>query len=102
MLKEHHGTVEETVAFSGVIGHLFENVLEDNIVSEIAELDAPKFYKEFEASIIHYQKWGLPMRFNSESEFLIEAKQKKLKFITISSSYGLSGWVICTAVTIGT
>jgi hypothetical protein len=36
-LKEHHGNREGTVIFSGVIGHLFENVLEGNIVLEFAE-----------------------------------------------------------------
>jgi fatty acid/phospholipid biosynthesis enzyme len=99
-LKEHHGNSEGTVIFSGVIGHLFENVLEGNIVLEFAELEAPQFYKEFEKSILHYQKWGLPMLFKSEIEFLSESQQKNLKFISISTSYGLSGWVICTTVTI--
>jgi hypothetical protein len=75
-LKEHHGSKEGTVVFGGVIGHVFENVLEGNIVSEFSELEAPQFYKEFENSILHYQKWGLPMVFKSEEEFLSESQEK--------------------------
>jgi len=99
-LKEHHGNESGTVVFRGVVGHRFENVLEGNIVLEFSESSAAQFYNEFESQILSYQKWGLPVVSKNLQEFLGESKKKNRRFFTISTSYGLSGWVICTEVTV--
>ena len=99
MLKEHHGNKSGTLVFRGVVGHHFENVLEGNIVLECSELNAVEFYNEFESQILSYQKCGLPVASKNQEEFIVESKNKSFRFVAISTSYGLSGWVICTEVT---
>lgn len=99
-LKQHHGSENGTVIFSGVIGHRFENVLEGNIVLNIEEYEPLQFHSQFEQEIIEYVKWGLPLSFKSRSEFEVQSNHKSLNFIGISSSYGLSGWVICTNISV--
>ncbi len=99
-LNEPHGTGEGVIIFSGVIGHRFENVLEGNVILALEELNSNEFYNSFESQVQYYQKWGLPMRFKTKEEFICESVQMELKFFSISTSYGLSGWVICNEVAI--
>ena len=99
-LKQHHGSESGTVILGGVIGHRFEKVLEGNIVLSIEEYKPLHFHAQFKNEILEYVKWGLPLRFESSAEFEAQSNQKNLKFIVISSSYGLSGWVICTSVSV--
>lgn len=99
-LKQYHGSESGTVIFDGVIGHHFKNILEGNIVLSIEEYGPLKFHADFENEILEYVKWGLPLNFKGSAEFEAQSNHKGLKFIVISSSYGLSGWVICTNVSV--
>lgn len=99
-LQMHHGDEKGTVIFNGVVGHSFEHVLEGNIVSSFGEYGIAQFYEKFAHDLREYQRWGLPLQFKNLAEFEVESNRKKLKFIVISSSYGLSGWIICTQIKI--
>ncbi|MEQ1545353.1 hypothetical protein [Methyloglobulus sp.] len=99
-LSEHHGERTGVVIFKNVLGHHFEHTLVGNIVLEFEEYDASLFYKTFSNEIEKYQNYGLSLASKNSEEFVSESEQKKLKLIVISSSYGMSGWVICSEVTI--
>ena len=99
-LTEHHGSKSGVVEFEHVMGHHFVHVLEGNIVLDFEEYSASEFFQSFEKEVQTYQKYGLPIKTDGAEIFAAEALNKNLKFIVISSSYGLSGWVICKAVVV--
>jgi hypothetical protein len=98
--KEHHGKKEAVVTFSGVTGHLLEHALEGNIILDFEEHgDLSVFYKRASSDLQRYQKYGLPLKTNTEQEFISSMQGANLKAYEISSSYGLTGWVLATEVT---
>ena len=99
-LREHHGEKTGVVIFKSIFGHQFQHTLEGNIVLAFEEYEADLFYKEFSNDIEIYQKYGLSVTSKNLEEFIDESENKKLKLIVISSSYGMSGWIICGEVTI--
>jgi hypothetical protein len=82
------------IEFNGVKGHHFENVLEGNILFGIEESTSEEFYKENTATLEAYGRFGLPLSVKTKQEFVEDISKNNLKIFVISSSYGLTGWVI--------
>lgn len=99
-LRGRSGTKNGVIVFERLIGHHFEHVLDSNIVLEFEEYNADEFYQGFYKEIQVYQRHGLPIKTKSAEIFADEAFKRSLKFIVISSSHGLSGWVICENVSV--
>lgn len=93
--KDFSKSDNATIEFEGVIGHFFEHSLAGNIIFDItASDDLATFYKDYEKDLLDYFKYGLPLEADTLNSFVKEMEKKRLKAFEISSSYGLSGWVI--------
>jgi len=87
----------ECLVFSGVEDYFFEHDLGVNVVYSIEEVP---LLTHLEANASYFQeeaKWGWP-RFwrGSVSKTIDQLRAKDAKCFELSSSYGLSGWVIAT------
>jgi len=97
-LREHHGSHEVQLVFSGVVGHLLEHALGGNIILEFCEDDVEVFYESASNELKRYQKYGLPLDASTKERFVNDMSAKKLKCFSLSTSYGLSGWVLAVSV----
>lgn len=84
------------IIFENAIAHYFEHVWEGNILLGIEEFNPIDFYNDYESRLKEDHKYGLPISVDSADIFSSEIKDKKLKIYVIDSSYGMSGWVICS------
>ena len=97
-LREHYGERTGVVIFENVFGHHFEHTLAGNIVLAFEKYDPSLFYKTFSNDIEKYRKYGLQLSSNNLGEFVSESKTRNFKLVVISSSYGMSGWIICDEI----
>lgn len=88
----------EQVVFSDVEDYFFEHDLGVNIVYAIEEVDMLKVLQACEQRFRESEKWGWP-RFwkGSTSATVAQLGVKGAKCFELSSSYGLSGWVIAAS-----
>lgn len=93
-LREHHGEDHATLIFSGVVGHLLEHALAGNIVLDLGEIDSTTFYTREKQGLKRYQKYGLHLDATSLHSFLSDLAKRNLTCYELSTSYGLSGWII--------
>src|SRR5438067_1692841 len=90
----------ENVVFSGVVDYFFEHDLGTNIIYAIEESPIEPFVQENAALFMREQKWGWPRTWEGNAEQMIRHLQEhKFKLWVLSSSYGLSGWVLALQVT---
>lgn len=83
--------------FHGVISHLFEHALQDNILFDIVEV-SPAMIVEANAGLLG-DSWRYgwpPINYDGDlSKLCDELKNQRIKGFEIQASYGLSGWVLC-------
>ena len=97
-IREHHGDHEVKLVFTGVVGHLLEHALGGNIVLDFGENDVDMFYEYASKELKRYQKYGLPLDASTKENFERDMSLKQLKCFELSTSYGLSGWVLAVSV----
>ena len=89
----------EKVVFEGVEDYFFEHDLGINIVYAIEEVS---LFAHLQASVNQFQensKWGWPRFWRGDvSKTLEYLSARGAKCFELSSSYGLSGWVVATSV----
>ena len=90
------------VVFKGVQGYRFENDAFGNIIFGLEKVSAERFLVEYGAEILESRRSAGspgPWATNLESALIHLQKQGAHGFI-LSSSYGLSGWVLAQDVCI--
>jgi hypothetical protein len=90
------------VIFEGVQGYRFENDAFGNIIFGLETVPAEHLLAEFAADISEaYRMAGSPgpwaANLGSAAEYL---RERDIKGFTLSSSYGLSGWVLAKEMSI--
>ena len=88
------------LVFSGVLDYFLQGDLGTNIVAAISEAQLEPFVRENARSFQEEQKFGWPRSWKGSTEETVRyLKQSKAKLWTLSSSYGLAGWILGTGVT---
>jgi hypothetical protein len=86
--------------FSGVLDYFLQGDLGTNIVAAIAEAPIEPFVRENAHSFKEEQKFGWPRSWKGSTEETVQyLKQSRARLWTLSSSYGLAGWILGTGVT---
>jgi hypothetical protein len=89
----------EDVIFTGVEDYFFEHDLGVNIVYAIQEVPLLEFLRTNEQQFQENAKWGRPRFWSGEViQTLEQLSAKGARSFELSSSYGLSGWVVAAAV----
>jgi hypothetical protein len=87
------------VVFSEVEGYFFEHDLGGNILFSIEEEQVESFLRYHAEKFQHESKWGWPLFWQgdvgSTQRYMMN---RSLKPFDISTSYGLSGWVVAESV----
>ncbi len=88
-------SVEETdIIFTDVLNHWFEQQLKGSIIFDISESEISHFVKENSELLIKNKAFGWPMMYESIDDFERLLTDEKYKYINLSSSYGMNGWVL--------
>jgi hypothetical protein len=84
------------VVFRDVVAHLLEHVLPGNILFGIEERDVESLVQDEADLFAESWRWGWPpVEYDGNLETLVAAlRQRLVRAYLISSSYGLSGWVL--------
>ncbi len=87
------------IVFRGVVAHHFANVLQGNILFDVEEAEVGSFVRENEQLLAESWRYGWPpLAYNGDLNALVEAlKAAAVRAYSISSSYGLSGWVLAAS-----
>ena len=88
-----------SVVFADVEGYFFEHDLGGNILYSISEEPLEAFLSRNAERFEKETKWGWPLFWRSSiGQTLEHLNAKHVKCFEISSSYGLSGWVLASKV----
>jgi len=86
--------------FKDVLTHQFEQILLENIIPEISENSIESFFK-YKKDLLEEKKYtGWPIGEKNLKQSLEVMLQEGYKYITISSSLGLKGFIICKSYSI--
>ncbi len=87
------------VVFSNVEGYFFEHDLGGNILYSISEESLHALLTQNASRFQEESKWGWPLFWRGGVEGTVEfLREKNVKCYEVSSSYGLSGWVLATNI----
>ena len=87
------------VVFSGVAGYFFEHDLGTNILYSLSEQPLEPFLAEHEGHFQQEKKWGWPLFWKGGVKQTLQyLDEKRVRCFAISSSHGLSGWVLTADV----
>jgi hypothetical protein len=87
-----------SVVFSEVEGYFFGHDLGQNILYSISEEPLEAFLSRNAKRFEEEQKWGWPLFWRGSIGQTLDHLRGKAKCFEISSSYGLSGWVMASKV----
>ena len=83
------------LVFSQVEGYLVQHDLGRNIILSVEEQALDHFLADHEATFADESKWGWPLFWKGSRERTAQfVSSKGCRVWGISSSYGLSGWVV--------
>jgi len=89
----------ETVTFRQVEGYFLEHDLGVNIVYSIEEVNIEEHIFSHALSFEEQSRWGWPLYWKGTVENTLEhLKGVGAKCFLLSTSYGLTGWVVCREV----
>ena len=87
------------VVFAGVEGYFFEHDLGGNILYAIEENSVEDFLRENAEWFERERKWGWPLFWKSDVDGTMRhIFEARAKLFDISTSYGLSGWIVAQSV----
>ena len=91
--REPHESTD--VIFDDVVAYHFENDLFGTIIFDIEEVDLAALLKEHAAMFEEGWRYGWPRGWQKEKEEIEAfARRLEMRAFELSSSYGMSGWVI--------
>ncbi len=85
----------KNIEFNDVLTHDFDNVMEGNIVLDLDILDFNDLFEDYEITKEMMSYLG---NSNKRDEIVTSLKNDNYKCYEISSSYGLSGWIIAKKI----
>jgi hypothetical protein len=87
------------VVFDDVLAYHFENDLFGTIIFDIVEIALPALLKEHAAKFEVGWRYGWPRGWEKEKEEIeIFARRLEMRAFELSSSYGMTGWVIAKSM----
>lgn len=87
------------LVFSGVEGYFFEHDLGENILYSIQEESLEEFLRENAEWFDAEKNWGWPLFWKGGVEGVRRhLSEAHAKLFDISTSYGLSGWILAQSV----
>lgn len=92
----------QTVVFEGVQGYFFEHDMGINIVYRIEEVSQEEHVLNNAGAFAASSKWGWPSFWRETAQETISVLLGSgMRCFELSSSYGLSGWVVAASVRAG-
>ncbi len=82
------------IVFSDVLVHMFENQLEGSIIFSIEKQEIFQFIKDNSDLLKKQKNYCWPMCYDTIEELEERLFKEQYSYYVISSSYGLSGWII--------
>ncbi|WP_252250315.1 hypothetical protein [Clostridium sp. ZBS13] len=82
------------IIFSDVLAHFFENQLNGSVIFDIGEYNINQFVNENSELLEKQKNYCWPIDYNTIEELTEKLLKDKYCYYVISSSYGLSGWVL--------
>jgi hypothetical protein len=84
------------IVFHGVCAHYFEHMLPGNILFDVSEIEIDELVSENAALLAASWRYAWPpIEYRGDLDVLSAAlKNTSLRAYSMSSSYGLSGWVL--------
>lgn len=104
MHTEHHvSTLVKNIdiIFSDVLVHSFNNELSGSIIFDIDKYDITKFMEDNRGLLEKQKNYCWPMYYDTTEELTNKLLQEQYSYYVISSSYGLSGWILAKSYQIG-
>lgn len=88
------------VVFQDVFAHRFEHVLEGNILFDVEEVDVENFVEGEGELFAKSWRYGWPsFEYDGDLPQLVRSmRAASARVFAVSSSYGLSGWVVARSV----
>ncbi len=83
-----------TFLAEGVLTHLFQTVLENNIILDIYESNIEKFIEENLYVLEKKKQEGWPINYENLEELKVYLNMNEYRYIIIRCSYGLQGWIL--------
>jgi hypothetical protein len=86
------------VIFSGVIAHIFEHVLRENILLGIKEVEPQLIVQQHAEMFKNSWRWGWPpIKYDGDLEVLAASlDSNSVRGFVIQGSAGLDGWVLAS------
>ena len=93
---------EKIIEFQNITAHSFEGVLRGSIILDIDEYDIDFFIKENGKMLEEMKPYCFPIYYDTENELKEKLNNSNQKYFIISSSVGLSGWILAESVKVET
>lgn len=91
---EYQDSSQTEVVFCDVLAHMFETQIEGSIIFDIQKYDLNHFMKKNRDLLERKKNYGWPMDYNTEEELRERLLKEHYQYYVVTSSYGLSGWVL--------
>ncbi len=82
------------VYFKEVLTHSFNCILDYNIILDICENEINNFFHDNYEEVVKLRGYGWPISYQTEKELIDFLITNRYKYIKITSSYGMFGWVL--------
>lgn len=86
------------IVFQDVLAHLFEIEMPNSIIFDIEEFEPEEMIEENIELLENTKGYCWPISYNNTNELLEKLKLGKYNYYVISSSFGLSGWILAKAM----
>lgn len=101
IFKTQYETQEKTdVIFMGYLAHTFCCEMKNNIIFDIEEHPLNDFFEDEQKTLEKQKNSALPVMYDTINDLLNYLQINKYKAFFISSSLGLSGWVLAKQMNI--
>lgn len=85
---------EIKITFKGVLTHYFQDVIHQNVISDIYESSIQKFIDSNRSLLMERKCYGWPIDYKDESDLKAYLEDNQYKVFYIDSALGLYGFVI--------
>lgn len=85
---------QRKIQFWEVLTHSFQCIIDCNIILDIYEDEISSFVNDNQEELTKMSGYCWPIDYQTEQELTDFLITNKYKYITINSSYGMSGWVL--------
>lgn len=90
----HENEKRRVLLFSEVLTHAFNCILECNILFDVTENDVELFIKNNSVELEEMKNFCWPINYDRVDELINYLVQNEYRYYVISSSLGMSGWVL--------